>query len=296
MWSSFTRQERNVLVFVLGLVAVGSGWTAWERSRAGRSVFESGKPPVVGTQGATTSAGVGAMPVNAARDGLIDLNTADAAELERLPGIGAARAKDILEYRLRAGRFNSVYELDRVKGIGPTMLAKIAPMVTVESPPDGVIVPTPLPPDTMPAGAAPVATFAPGQPVAAQMASAVGQLDPAVGQISPSGMVPGSGGMAVVPVASSGVAVVPSVSMPPSAPRVAPRAGAVAVNAYGPVNINTASLEELMTLKNIGEVKARAIISHRQTHGAFPTVEALDAVKGIGPATISANRARLTVR
>lgn len=294
MWSSFTRQERNVLVFVLGLVALGSGWTVWERGRAGRSVFEPGRTAVVPQQAAQAPSGAGNVPAAGGQAGLIDLNTADAAELERLPGIGAARARDILEYRQRAGRFNSVYELDRVKGIGPAMLAKIAPMVTVEPAPDGIAVPTPLPPDATQAGATPVPTFAPGQPLAAQMAPVVGQVVSAVGEVAQPGMIPGSGGMAVVPVASSG-AVAPQ-AMVPSVPQSVPRAGAVAANAYGPVNINTANLEQLMTLKNIGEVKARAIISHRQAHGPFPSVEALDAVKGIGPATISANRARLTVR
>jgi competence protein ComEA len=55
--------------------------------------------------------------------GPVDLNTADAATLAKeLDGIGAARAKAIVEYRERNGKFKSVDELLNVKGIGPQVL------------------------------------------------------------------------------------------------------------------------------------------------------------------------------
>ena len=60
-----------------------------------------------------------------------------------------------------------------------------------------------------------------------------------------------------------------------------------------PVNLNTATLEELCTLSGIGEVKARAIISWREENGGFTSVEDLVKVKGIGPKTLAKNRHRL---
>ena len=50
----------------------------------------------------------------------------------------------------------------------------------------------------------------------------------------------------------------------------------------GRVNINTAGLEELMTLPGIGEVRARAIIDDREANGPFRYPEDLTRVKGIG--------------
>ena len=52
----------------------------------------------------------------------ISLNTAGAADLQRLPGVGPSTASKILEYRQEHGGFTSVDELLAVKGIGPKKL------------------------------------------------------------------------------------------------------------------------------------------------------------------------------
>ena len=56
----------------------------------------------------------------------------------------------------------------------------------------------------------------------------------------------------------------------------------------GRVNINTAGLEELTTLRGIGEVKAQAIIDDREANGPFVYPEDLTRVKGIGESTLAA--------
>jgi len=55
---------------------------------------------------------------------IVDLNAATLQELETLEGIGEAKARAILEYRVRNGRFGSIEELMKVEGIGPKTLEK----------------------------------------------------------------------------------------------------------------------------------------------------------------------------
>jgi competence protein ComEA len=61
----------------------------------------------------------------------------------------------------------------------------------------------------------------------------------------------------------------------------------VGVAPGGKVDLNTATPEVLETLPGIGPAKTRDIIAYRQQHGGFRTVEELDNVKGIGPATMA---------
>jgi competence protein ComEA len=61
----------------------------------------------------------------------INLNTASAAQLETLNGIGAAKAEAIVDYRKEHGAFKSVDELAKVKGIGQKTVDKNRDQMTV---------------------------------------------------------------------------------------------------------------------------------------------------------------------
>ncbi|WP_454085991.1 ComEA family DNA-binding protein [Georgenia sp. Marseille-Q6866] len=77
---------------------------------------------------------VGAGPVageSAAEGGVVDLNAADLAALDTLPGVGPAIAQRILEWRDANGPFHSVEELLEVSGIGPATLEKLRERVRV---------------------------------------------------------------------------------------------------------------------------------------------------------------------
>src|SRR5262245_5763973 len=77
-------------------------------------------------------AGFGARPTEAAKPlALVDLNKAERAELEQVPGIGPGLAQQITAERQKNGPFKSVEELRRVKGIGPITLDKVRTFLTV---------------------------------------------------------------------------------------------------------------------------------------------------------------------
>lgn len=61
----------------------------------------------------------------------ISLNSATKEQLESLPGVGSSLAGKIIDYRDGIGGFKSIEELDNVRGIGPALLEKIRPLVTL---------------------------------------------------------------------------------------------------------------------------------------------------------------------
>jgi comEA protein len=61
----------------------------------------------------------------------VNLNTATAAELQALPGVGAATARLIIEHREKNGGFKKIEELMNIKGIGEKSFLKLKAMVTV---------------------------------------------------------------------------------------------------------------------------------------------------------------------
>ena len=92
--------------------------------------------PTVGEQQAaavTSGADIGASPTSGAgaSSGLVNINTASAAELQTLSGIGPSMAQSIIDERTQNGAFASVDDLMRVSGIGEKKLAKIKDCICV---------------------------------------------------------------------------------------------------------------------------------------------------------------------
>jgi competence protein ComEA len=72
-------------------------------------------------------------------------------------------------------------------------------------------------------------------------------------------------------------------------------AGSVGGETVGPVNLNTATLEQLDALPGVGPATAKAILDARTRLGGFASVEDLLDVRGIGPAKLDAIRDLVTV-
>jgi competence protein ComEA len=93
------------------------------------AVLADGQQIAVGVPGAATAssgAAVGTVP-----SGPVNLNTATAADLDALPGIGPVLAQRIVTYRDQQGRFTSVEQLDDVPGIGPAIYDQLKTLVGV---------------------------------------------------------------------------------------------------------------------------------------------------------------------
>ncbi len=104
---------RSVLSFLAlaSLVAAQPRLSAAQPPASSRaSSRSSAKPPVTGT---------------------ININTATAAELEALPGIGAKTAARIVEYRQKNGAFKKVEELMNVRGVGEKNFVKLKSQISV---------------------------------------------------------------------------------------------------------------------------------------------------------------------
>lgn len=100
-----------------------TGWsTAWLTLLLGVAMVAM---PLVGASAAPSN-GASALA------GVVNVNTASPDELSLLPGIGAARAAAIVDVRKSRGGFQSIDELMDVKGIGPSMLERLRPHVTLK--------------------------------------------------------------------------------------------------------------------------------------------------------------------
>lgn len=88
-------------------------------------------PPLAASSGqgcegqACTSADGGVAGSDTEGQGLVNINTANAAQLTQLPGVGPAIAQKIIDYRTANGPFSSIDDLTKVPGIGAAKLAQI---------------------------------------------------------------------------------------------------------------------------------------------------------------------------
>src|SRR3989304_3782529 len=126
-WSDAVRAARGP-TFLADLNAVNLAQTL----RDGDRVFIPRQPEPVLSSGAEESespAGSGRRP--ALPGTALDVNTATAADLDALPGLGPGLAGRIVEHRRTHGRFERLEDLLEVEGVGPRVLERLRPLLRV---------------------------------------------------------------------------------------------------------------------------------------------------------------------
>ena len=85
------------------------------------------QPPLIQVGDGNTSPST-----NGQADTLVNINTADNATLQTLPGIGVKKAEAIILYREEQGSFQTIEDILNISGIGAKSFEKLAPLITVE--------------------------------------------------------------------------------------------------------------------------------------------------------------------
>lgn len=122
--------ERRAIYTLLGLVVAGQGVRTWLLNPGDApgsvSVLQAADAAELGRHQAASE--VAGQPLRPGER--IDLNSAPASELVRLPRVGPALARRIVADREANGPFRTLEDFDRVTGVGPAILAEVKDLVT----------------------------------------------------------------------------------------------------------------------------------------------------------------------
>ncbi len=209
-----SRRERHAIALLVGLALLGHALQATSllRGRAPGALTLLTSLPAGGLAAHQARSARLARPLQAGER--VDLNRAPAEEIARLPRVGMALAKAIVQARSERGGFASLAEVDQVRGVGPALLRVFDSLATLG---DTARVRRWRPLDQGPARDA------------------------------------------------------------------------------GPVNLNTASIAQLLGLRGIGPSRARAILAYRQSHGPFASLADLEKVPGLSPGLVRRLAPQVTI-
>lgn len=129
------RYEKWALLLTAGFILFTGGWFLAGHSSPEPYTFTAAHPgSSASLQPAASGSMDGSRPDSLLEGEVIDLNTAAPEDLERLPGIGPAKAEAIAAYRAEHGPFQSVDQLTEVSGIGEATLETLRPYITASAP------------------------------------------------------------------------------------------------------------------------------------------------------------------
>ena len=118
-------------VFAVLLVVFVFGWDAITGTGSTSSGMPSELQYVTSSKTDTTPTSEPIVSQGEKKEGLLNINTATAAELDALPGIGEKKAQAIVDYRAENGPFGSIDDIKEVKGIGDGIFEQIKDLITV---------------------------------------------------------------------------------------------------------------------------------------------------------------------
>ena len=120
---SLTRREQLVVALLVASLVIGGAISLWDRFSLDAiedfQVIRVAEPPEATSEEAEPTQ----------RAGKVNLNTAAAQELERLPRIGPKMAHRILQWRAENGPFRTLNDLAKIPGIGEKTIAEIKDLV-----------------------------------------------------------------------------------------------------------------------------------------------------------------------
>jgi competence protein ComEA len=141
-----TPDERRALVFLAAVTALGAAVRAARPAGDGATAAavapELAGGDLVRQAAASQRAESLARPLGA--EERVDLNQAPVEELDRLPRVGPALARRIVEDRAANGPYRTLADLARVTGVGPRLLRELEPHVSFAGVPPLAAVPPPL--------------------------------------------------------------------------------------------------------------------------------------------------------
>ena len=118
----------STLASIRDLVTVAGG----TKAPVGSEPASATSTPAPATTATTTTTTAAPPPAAPAAGCPVNINKADAAGLDLLPGIGASKAAAIIDYRTQNGPFASCNDLNAVTGIGDSTLSQLLPCCTVK--------------------------------------------------------------------------------------------------------------------------------------------------------------------